>query len=193
MYENTLKNPVQNSTKTPPMPPLTGNTAAEVSMPPLTTNKPEPRISETKKSAHKKGNGAKKQRVYKSRKIVPEHKVYVEYTDRDVLLGRGGHNIKHVGNIDYRAKIEETKPAYRAASKDDKTGIAELVVQYVHDKGGRFLEKETDKDTGVVQWFLVPDITARTKAGQALREENTPESREMKRTKYNYSKSKKKS
>jgi len=122
----------------------------------------------------------RKKRVYKSRKIIPEKKVYVDYTDRDVLLGRGGLSNKHPGNKRYRQEIENAKPVYRAASKDEKTHWASLLVEYVQKDGGRFLEK--DKENG--KWYIVPDIVARRKAGQALREENTAESRKVKRDRY---------
>ena len=112
--------------------------------------------------------------------MIPENKVFVEYTDNDVLLGRGGLSNKHPGNKRYRKEIENAKAVYRSATKDDKTKWAALLVEYVEKYGGRFLEK--DKATG--KWYIVPDIVARRKAGQALREDNTPESRAEKRERY---------
>ncbi|MGK3741895.1 MAG: hypothetical protein ACI90V_008749 [Bacillariaceae sp.] len=41
---------------------------------------------------------------------------------------------------------------------------------------------ELDKDTQ--RWFLVPNVVARRKVGQALRENNTEEARAAKRAKY---------
>ena len=46
--------------------------------------------------------------------------------------------------------------------------------------GGRFLE--LDKE--VNRWYLVPNVVARRKVGQALRENNTEEARAAKRAKY---------
>lgn len=122
----------------------------------------------------------KKKRIYKSRKVIPEVKTFVEFTDDDVLLGRGGLSNKHPGNKRYRTEIENAKAVYRAASKDEKTEWANLLVEYVKKYGGRFLEK--DKETG--KWYIVPDVVARRKAGQALREDNTAESRKEKRDRY---------
>ena len=174
----------------PDMPPLTGATASVATMP-ASAPTPAPvqpmMISQPQKPAtattHKK---PKKKRVYKSRKVIPQNKTYVEYTDNDVLLGRGGLANKHPGNKRYRDEIENTKDAYRSASKEEKTEWAELLVKYVQNYGGRFLEKE--KETG--KWYVVPDIVARRKAGQALREDNTAESRAAKRDKYKKSKQK---
>ena len=122
----------------------------------------------------------KKKRIYKSRKVIPEVKTFVDYTDDDVLLGRGGLSNKHPGNKRYRQEIENAKAVYRSASKDEKTEWANLLVEYVKKYGGRFLER--DKETG--KWYIVPDVVARRKAGQALREDNTPESRKEKRDRY---------
>ncbi len=46
--------------------------------------------------------------------------------------------------------------------------------------GGRFLELDRDAK----RWFLVPNVVARRKVGQALRENNTEEARAAKRAKY---------
>jgi hypothetical protein len=46
--------------------------------------------------------------------------------------------------------------------------------------GARFLE--LDKDAN--RWYLVPNVVARRKVGQALREDNTDEARAAKRARY---------
>jgi hypothetical protein len=46
--------------------------------------------------------------------------------------------------------------------------------------GARFLELDKDTD----RWYLVPNVVARRKVGQALRENNTDEARAAKRAKY---------
>jgi hypothetical protein len=59
--------------------------------------------------------------------------------------------------------------------------VAQSVVDYInHERKGRFLELE--KESG--RWFIVSNRTARTKAGQALRDNNSPEARAKKREKY---------
>ena len=115
----------------------------------------------------------------------PESKQYVdedEVSDRDVLCGRGGRSNHFPGNKYYLKKIAETKPTYHQCQlKSEKTRVAQSVVDYInHERKGRFLE--LDKGTGL--WFIVSNRTARTKAGQALRDNNTPEARAKKREKY---------
>jgi hypothetical protein len=59
--------------------------------------------------------------------------------------------------------------------------VAQSIVDLVQNKiGGRFLE--LDKATN--QWYVVPNVVARRKVGQALRENNTMEARAAKRAKY---------
>ncbi|CAB9506343.1 expressed unknown protein [Seminavis robusta] len=175
MYEDILKNPIKTDSASHAMPPLTGVASAP---PPVSAaSSSAPSSSGDEQTATTK---PKKKRVYKSRKVIPEVKTFVDFTENDVLLGRGGLSNKHPGNKRYRQEIENAKAVYRSASKDEKTQWASLLVDYVKKYGGRFLEK--DKATG--QWYIVPDIVARRKAGQALREENTAESRAEKRDRY---------
>merc|ERR1711935_1190515 len=60
-------------------------------------------------------------------------------------------------------------------------GVAQGIVDHIQlVVGGRFLEL----DRGIKRWFLVPNVVARRKVGQALRENNTEEARAAKRAKY---------
>lgn len=112
----------------------------------------------------------------------PIEKEYVEeITDCDVLMGRGGRSNHHPGNHFYLALIAETKPKYeKCKQKSQKTRVAQSVVDFInHERNGRFVElDETER------WYVVCNKKARTKAGQALRDQNTPEARAEKRKKY---------
>jgi hypothetical protein len=115
----------------------------------------------------------------------PDIKHYLdedEISDCDVLCGRGGRSNHFPGNKFYLAKIAETKATYHQCElKSEKTRVAQSVVDYInHERKGRFLELE--KESG--RWFIVSNRTARTKAGQALRDNNSPEARAKKREKY---------
>jgi hypothetical protein len=117
------------------------------------------------------------------RKVIPKEKVYVDqYTDFDVIFGRGGRSNHHPGNKMYRVQVAEKQSIYRSCeSKREKTVIAQLVVDHVNkNQQGRFLEL----DTTCNRWYLVPNNVARTKVGQALRDNNTKEARAAKRKKY---------
>ena len=105
-----------------------------------------------------------------------------EITDLDVLLGRGGKANHHPGNQFYLNFVTKTKPQYgKCTLKSEKTRMAQYVVDYIHqERKGRFLELDKDAE----RWYVVDNKKARTKAGQALRDQNTPESRAKKRAKY---------
>jgi hypothetical protein len=112
--------------------------------------------------------------------VEPQVKVYVEPTDRDVLLGRGGRTNHHVGNRTYLEAKETIQERYMLASKNDKTSISQDLVDIITARGGRFLKLDDE----VNKWYPVPNIVARKKASQTLREVNTPEERASKRSKY---------
>jgi len=123
----------------------------------------------------------KKASKRKPRKILPDVKEYVEFTDTDVLFGRGGRSNHHPGNKAYRDIVTGKQDHYRSCDKNEKTKVAQGIVDHVNNEiRGRFLE--LDKDCQ--RWFLVPQVVARRKVGQALRENNTEEARAAKRAKY---------
>lgn len=75
---------------------------------------------------------------------------------------------------------------YRHCDKNEKTKVAQEIVDAVHnDQKGRFLER----DSGTGRYYIVPNLMARRKVGQALRENNTDEARAAKREKYGQGKS----
>jgi hypothetical protein len=126
------------------------------------------------------GQSSKKKRKRKPRKkAVPEVKEYVEHTDSDVLLGRGGRSNHHPGNKRYREEVTNLQSWYLGIEgKDEKTDLSQCLVDYVHSYEGRFLENDK------AGWYVVPNIVARRKASQALREDNDPEKRAAKRTRF---------
>jgi hypothetical protein len=114
-----------------------------------------------------------------SRCVDPKKKVYVKYTDHDILAGRGGKSNNHPGNEYYRATIEAAKPEYQTLVKYEKTILSLKIVEDMNKQGRRFLKLDSN---GL--WFEIPKMAARRKVGQALREENTPEARANKRQRY---------
>lgn len=123
---------------------------------------------------------AKKKRKRKPRKkIVPKEKLYVEPNDNDVLLGRGGRSNHHPGNKRYREEVKNLQSWYmNIKDKDEKTDLSQCLVDYVHNYQGRFLEKDSEG------WYEVPNIVARRKASQALREDTDPAKRAAKRARF---------
>lgn len=92
---------------------------------------------------------------------------YITPGNLDVLLGRGGLTNNHPGNVRYRELTEEWKCFYiDQRTKDDKKKVSELLMERVHDYGGRFLMKETESGC----WTIADPKQARKKCSQALRE-----------------------
>jgi len=89
--------------------------------------------------------------------------------------------LDHPGNKIYRDIVTAQQNHYRGCDKNEKTKVAQGIVDHIQNKvGGRFLEM----DRVAKRWFLVPNVVARRKVGQALRENNTEEARAAKRAKY---------
>eukprot|EP00934_Nitzschia_sp_Nitz4_P001317 Nitzschia sp. Nitz4//scaffold72_size95085//11097//12527//NITZ4_004744-RA/size95085-processed-gene-0.78-mRNA-1//1//CDS//3329557327//1317//frame0 len=81
----------------------------------------------------------------------------------DVLLGRGKLVYDHFGNVRLRMLIEQYAEQYDAANVQEKTKLANEIVQHIQDKTGRFL-----RDDGV-GWVEVDNIIARKKVAHAFR------------------------
>lgn len=121
----------------------------------------------------------KKRKRAPRKKIIPQNKQYLEFTENDVLMGRGGKSNHHPGNMRYRQEIERLQESYKKTDdKDEKTKISEQLVAHVQSYGGNFLEKD---DHG---WYIINDVVARRKVSQALREDKDPEKRRAKRQRF---------
>ncbi|CAJ1961255.1 unnamed protein product [Cylindrotheca closterium] len=132
---------------------------------------------------------ARKRKRKKRPKLVPEHKTYVIISQHDVLLGRGGKSNHHPGNKRYREEVENFRPLYASLTTDEeKTSMSQALVDVMEQMGGRFLEEDKRKDDNGKNvshgWYVVPNIVARRKASQALREVNDPEKRRAKRARH---------
>lgn len=134
--------------------------------------------SESKMAPIAQGTKRKRKRAPR-KKIIPLNKKYLEPTEKDVLMGRGGKSNHHRGNMRYRAEIERLQGQYKKTDdKDEKTKISEMLVSDVQSYGGNFLEKD---DNG---WYVIDDMVARRKVSQALREDKDPEKRRAKRQRF---------
>lgn len=119
--------------------------------------------------------------VMKKEAVPTGEKNFFEPTDQDVLLGRGGRANNHPGNKKYLEIKDTIQERYMAADKNQKTNIAQELVDIVNKEWkGKFLKL----DPLTNQWYEVDNLTARKKCSQTLREINTPEVRAAKRAKY---------
>merc|ERR1712113_804580 len=122
--------------------------------------------------------GGSTQNTVQGKSTAVAEAAFCEPTDLDVLLGRGGLTNNHAGNVRYREEVEKVKPMYFSCrTKNEKKEVSELLVAYVQDYGGRFLEK----DQTTKKWILASAKAARKKASQALRETKWKQPKEKKR------------
>jgi hypothetical protein len=83
----------------------------------------------------------------------------------DVRMGRGGHCTNDPGHQRFLDKKDEMRVAYKNAGTNIqiKGRIAQDLVDWVYDSGGRFLKEHNN------QWYIVDNDVALHKAKQALR------------------------
>ena len=76
----------------------------------------------------------------------------------DVLLQRGKIYQSHHGNVQLTKLVEKYRAQYNAAQRQiEKSTINQLIVQLIHESGGRFLMRDKE-DTG--KWKEVPNELA---------------------------------
>jgi hypothetical protein len=85
----------------------------------------------------------------------------------DILLGRGSKINQHTGNTGFRDVVQAYRTGYHRLHKGDKMQLAQNLVNYVRQCGGRFLKKAAKDDT---VWYECGDDQACKKCSQALRE-----------------------
>lgn len=103
----------------------------------------------------------------------PENKQYVDEPRQvDVLFGRGTGPRLHPGNKRYYTKVGELREGYRSGKDADKKRISRLLVNWVMESDGRFLKQDSEG-----RYYVVPELGARSKACQALREHKFPNER----------------
>ena len=84
----------------------------------------------------------------------------------DVLLGRGKFCQSHHGTVEFNKLVEKYRMQYQTAQTHiEKTTINQLIVQIIHEKNGRFLQR--DKASG--QWKEVSIEIAWERVGRRYR------------------------
>eukprot|EP00977_Amphora_coffeiformis_P018106 scaffold6164_cov163-Amphora_coffeaeformis.AAC.17 len=104
--------------------------------------------------------------LIEAHELEPER--YVDPTENDVLLGRGGRSNFHPGNKRFRELADSSAERYgNTCSKGEAYEISEELVEKVHMKlKGKFLKL----DTLTNRWYEVDRHEARRKCAQKLRE-----------------------
>ncbi|KAL7502081.1 hypothetical protein ACHAWX_000451 [Stephanocyclus meneghinianus] len=90
-----------------------------------------------------------------------------EPTPADVICGRGGKANSHPGNVTFRAEALKLRSWYESSSKSEKFTISNLLVDFVKERGGRFLKRDGENPG---RWLECDGNDVRKKASQALRE-----------------------
>jgi hypothetical protein len=101
-------------------------------------------------------------------------------TSLDVIFGRGGGSNHHPGNKSYLDHIRGLQEEYKKLCNKEKTKFSQKVVEWVHQRGGRFLQR-TKEGNNSSCWCEASNDTAREKVSMALRQDHTPEGRAKKR------------
>jgi hypothetical protein len=93
--------------------------------------------------------------------------------DKDILLGRGARCTNDAGHQRFLDQKDVLRPAYKAASSnDEKTRVAQKLVDWVYANGGRILQELESDQEGCHsnQWYVVDSAAAVKKAKEKLRE-----------------------
>jgi len=105
--------------------------------------------------------------------MVCNHKcaiVILEPTDKDILYGRDGSSILHIGNVAFRTLIgcciDEHKEVPKSERSRKHTFLV-AIVRLIVRSGGRFLKRQKNG-----KWEAVSIEAARKKVGQELRDES---------------------
>ena len=70
-----------------------------------------------------------------------------DFTEADVLMGKGKHNVGFPGNQSYREIVRENRDEYENTGKRlIKGAIGRRVVEKVWNRGGRFLECDSRRE-----------------------------------------------
>ena len=73
--------------------------------------------------------------------------VVTELNNNDVLLGRGASSSEYTGNLRLRALVlQRRKDYYSCSRRNEKHLMAMEIIQTIHDRGGRFLQRITTVD-----------------------------------------------
>lgn len=95
----------------------------------------------------------------------PSHHPFLFELLDNAIAGRGATTNTATGNVRFRAVVAEHQPQYLEAKKEEKEGIARIIVETVHKRGGKFLMKNENGE-----YTEVDEKKALLKAQQALRE-----------------------
>jgi hypothetical protein len=107
-----------------------------------------------------------------------EQRCYVDLNiDCDVLNGRGGHGRRYVGHQAFLNRRDELRILYQTSSDETKNQVVTQLIDWVHGRGGRFVESHVPTaTTAAPKYYVMDNEKTVRKAKQALREDRKQQS-----------------
>ena len=102
----------------------------------------------------------------KNQKNMREKTKSINFTNMDVLFGRGKGSQNHPGNVRFHRLLDQHIDEYDRASKLGKTALSEKMIKIINQSSGRFLKQDENKGGELEEVDL---ITAREKVSRAFR------------------------
>ena len=93
-----------------------------------------------------------------------------DYSEFDVLSGRGSYINTHAGNGYFRSVINEHRRTYLNSKWQTRREIAKYIVSSIRSRGGRFLKQVNEENGKFSLWYEIGDKAAIDKTTQALRQ-----------------------
>ena len=106
------------------------------------------------------------QNIQKQPQNTPIKSDSVNFTELDVLFGRGKGSQNHPGNVRFHRLLDQHIDEYDKASKLGKTALSEKIIKIINESSGRFLKQD---ENGSGELEEVDLITAREKVSRAFR------------------------
>jgi hypothetical protein len=96
-----------------------------------------------------------------------------------INTGRGGCNSHNRANIGYRQRIINLQPVYKRLERNEKIQLSKDIVDWVKQRGGRFLKR----DGKTSPWYVATDERAQIQVAQRLREDHSAAGKHAKKEK----------
>ena len=110
----------------------------------------------------------------------PASAMSASWNEYDVILGRCQEVREFIGNVRFRALIDQHRHAYHSAErKAEKTHLSTIIYNMIHNQGGRFLDKKKTANPRVIEWEEIPMDKALAKISQTLRNGTRPVRKHM--------------
>lgn len=117
-------------------------------------------------------NGSPRAKAPSKAKTKPKQQEELVLRDTDVICGRGTGTASFIGNVEFRFICFKVKNIYRHAQRQEKSKIAQMIMDLIaaQEPPGRFVELVEGTEVAERRCVLTPFEQALEKTCQALRE-----------------------